>query len=72
MKLNEYMRELTRSQKEDLAGRVGTSLNYLFQLSGEFSVPGPKIALRIEHATGGQVTRHELRPDIYPEEGEEK
>lgn len=24
--------------------------------------------LAIEAATGGQVTRHELRPDIYPEE----
>lgn len=22
--------------------------------------------LPIEHATGGQVSRHELRPDIYP------
>ena len=25
-------------------------------------------AIPIEQATGGQVTRHELRPDIYPEE----
>lgn len=24
----------------------------------------------IEQATGGQVTRHELRPDIYPKEEE--
>jgi len=28
-------------------------------------------AIPIEQATGGQVTRHELRPDIYPEEEEE-
>lgn len=25
-------------------------------------------AIAIESLTGGQVTRHELRPDIYPEE----
>ena len=25
-------------------------------------------AIPIEQATQGQVTRHELRPDIYPEE----
>lgn len=24
--------------------------------------------IKIEEATGGQVTRHELRPDIYPDE----
>lgn len=30
-------------------------------ISAEYAIP-------IEHATGGQVTRHELRPDIYPEE----
>lgn len=29
-------------------------------------------AIPIEQATGGQVTRHELRPDIYPIEGEKK
>lgn len=29
-------------------------------------------AIPIEEATGGQVTRHELRPDIYPEENMEE
>jgi DNA-binding transcriptional regulator YdaS (Cro superfamily) len=33
-------------------------------VSAEFVIP-------IEQATGGQVTRHELRPDIYPEENME-
>ena len=31
-------------------------------ISAEYAIP-------IEQATGGLVTRHELRPDIYPEEG---
>lgn len=31
-------------------------------------VPGEYV-LAIEAATGGQVTRHELRPDLYPDEG---
>jgi DNA-binding transcriptional regulator YdaS (Cro superfamily) len=26
----------------------------------------PKRVIAIERATGGQVTRHELRPDLYP------
>lgn len=32
-------------------------------------VPAKRV-LTIEAATGGQVTRHELRPDIYPAEPE--
>lgn len=27
-----------------------------------------KFVLRIEAATHGEVTRHELRPDLYPDE----
>ena len=27
--------------------------------------------LAIEKATGGHITRHQLRPDLYPDEGEE-
>lgn len=30
-------------------------------LPGEYAIP-------IERATGGQVTRQELRPDLYPDE----
>ncbi len=35
------------------------------RVAAEYAIP-------IEQATGGQVTRHELRPDIYPEEEGEK
>ena len=28
--------------------------------------------LKVEQATGGRVTRHELRPDLYPEEDQEE
>ncbi len=34
---------------------------------GEVLIP-PERVLAIEAITGGQVTRHELRPDIYPRE----
>lgn len=30
--------------------------------------PPAERVLAIEEATGGQVTRHQLRPDIYPPE----
>ena len=28
----------------------------------------PKRVLQVEHATGGKVSRHQLRPDLYPPE----
>ncbi len=32
---------------------------------GETQIPSERV-IAIEAITGGQVTRHELRPDIYP------
>lgn len=29
----------------------------------------PKWVLALERETGGKVTRHQLRPDLYPDEG---
>lgn len=37
-------------------------LNRAGQIPAEYAIP-------IEQATGGVVTRHDLRPDIYPREG---
>lgn len=34
-------------------------------------VPAERV-LTVEKATGGQVTRHQLRPDIYPLEREDR
>ncbi len=50
-----------------LAAAVGVtqpSVNYMLR-SGR-RVPA-EWCLKIEQATGGQVTRHQLRPDLYPE-----
>lgn len=36
-------------------------------ISGEFIISG-EYAIPVEKATDGKVTRHQLRPDLYPEE----
>lgn len=46
----------------DLARLVGVTPQALSQWK---RVP-PMRVLQVEAATGGRVTRHELRPDIYP------
>lgn len=50
-----------------LARAVGTSQSNVWYWAkrAKRGVPGEYV-LAIEDATGGRVTRHELRPDIYP------
>ncbi len=53
--------------QKPLADKIGTTQSQVWYwlakakkgVSGEYVIP-------IEVATGGKVTRHELRPDIYP------
>jgi len=45
-----------------LARQLGISPQAISQWT---RVPAERV-LDVERATGGQVTRHELRPDIYP------
>lgn len=49
----------------DAAGLTQPGVHWL--LKGEGKVK-PETALAIEAATGGKVTRHDLRPDLYPRE----
>jgi DNA-binding transcriptional regulator YdaS (Cro superfamily) len=50
-----------------LAARLGTTQSAVSNWLLRESLP-PERVLPIEQATGGQVTRHELRPDLYPRE----
>lgn len=47
-----------------LAEKLGISRPAIYQWT---RVPAERV-LAIETATGGQVTRHQLRPDLYPQE----
>ena len=50
------------------AESIGVSKSYASRIvNGNRRVPAERV-IEIESATGGQVTRHELRPDLYPKE----
>lgn len=55
------------SRRARLAAEVGTSSQYLWQLAKRWRgrQPSASMARAIEAATGGDVTRHDLRPDIF-------
>lgn len=65
MKLRSFLKSITKAEREDFAKRIGTTPAYLEQLRYGFSKPGAKLCSRIEEASGGKVTREELRPDIF-------
>lgn len=63
MKLDQYLK--TTSQ-DAFAQALGVSQGLVSHwVTGRARIPAERV-LTIEAATGGQVTRHELRPDLYP------
>lgn len=48
-----------------LAEAIGVTPSFISQLvNGERPIPAERV-LAIEHATGGKVTRYQLRPDVF-------
>ena len=66
MKLRAYLKTLDAEGKKRAAVRFGCKMGYLSQLSGGHRNASGKLALKIERETAGMVTRHDLRPDLYP------
>lgn len=64
MNLVDYIKDHGRNA---LAEAVESVPAYLSQIAHGHRKASPKLALAIERATGGAVSRHELRPDIYPD-----
>ncbi len=51
-----------------LAKRIGIPQPYVSQWLYRNKQVGPRFVIPVEKAVDGKVTRHQLRPDIYPEE----
>lgn len=64
MKLKKYLRQTATTQAE-FARRIGVTQGLVNQwLSGKTRITAER-AVQIESATGGHVTRQDLRPDIF-------
>lgn len=50
--------------KAELGRRIGVT----GQAVGQWARVPPRRVIAVEAATGGRVSRHRLRPDIYPED----
>jgi DNA-binding transcriptional regulator YdaS (Cro superfamily) len=56
-----------RSTARHLAFLAGTNYAYLCQIATGFRKPSGRLTLLLEHHSNGKLTRHDLRPDLYPE-----
>ena len=68
--LLQYINSMTPIDRFLFAGRCGTSENYLRKACSVGQVLGPALCVSIERASGGQVSRADLRSDwklIWPE-----
>jgi DNA-binding transcriptional regulator YdaS (Cro superfamily) len=65
MTLEEFFRGKPRGVKADLARELGISKTWMSLLTSGRSVPSPELSHLIERLTKGQVTRKDLRPDLF-------
>jgi len=63
MKLEQYLKN---TSQDAFAQAIGVSQGLVSHwVTGRTRIPAERV-LTIEAATDGKVTRHELRPDLYP------
>jgi DNA-binding transcriptional regulator YdaS (Cro superfamily) len=66
MNLKTYKTAHDKPHLLEICSKVGSSYEYVWeQLTGSHSKASASMAIKIEKATGGKVSRQEIRPDIY-------
>lgn len=66
MKLKTYLAR-ERIKQAKFAKTLGVSPGAVWQWINGYTID-PSNVLRVEKATDGKVTRHDLRPDLWPKE----
>lgn len=62
MNLKTYLKGAPRGEAARLAAAVGTTVDYVYQLTGGHRFPSRKLALRIKAETNGAVTLDDWAP----------
>lgn len=65
MKLNDYFLDKPYGSKAALAAAIGISKTWMSQLVTGREQCSPALALKIEKATNGAVTREDLLPELF-------
>lgn len=65
MNLTDYKQKYGVSALRELAGKIGTSYPYLYQMETGRRAVTPEMACELEVATNGVIKRVSLRPDVF-------
>lgn len=63
--MKEFWDSLTKEQQSTLAASVGSTPGYLRLVFNGYKKAGFNLAKNLENITSGQITKYDLRPDIY-------
>lgn len=72
MDMKTFIAKEGRDAAIHLAAKCGTKYIYLTQIASGFRKPSGRLTLLLERNSKGKLTRHELRPDLYPKEQSEQ
>lgn len=64
-KFTAYWRALIHDQKRQFAAKIGSTVDYMKQISGGHSKPSAALARKIDEASFGQVPRSEFCPEVF-------
>ncbi|MEW8292678.1 MAG: hypothetical protein AB2672_19350 [Candidatus Thiodiazotropha endolucinida] len=67
MDMKTYIAKEGRDAARRSALLSGTNYIYLAGIASGVRKPSGRLTLLLEHHSNGKLTRHELRPDLYPE-----
>ncbi|MAB24950.1 MAG: hypothetical protein CMK78_11465 [Pseudomonadales bacterium] len=62
--LRDWLAQAPNSRRESVAAEAGTTVGHLWQLSGGHRRASAELAMRLQKASGGEITLAGLRPDI--------
>ena len=65
MDLQMYFEGKPRGSKASLARSLGITKTWMGLLISKRRIPSAELAMEIERQTGGEVTRQDLRPDLW-------
>ncbi|ENZ8070806.1 YdaS family helix-turn-helix protein [Klebsiella pneumoniae] len=63
--MKKFWDSLTKEQQSTLAASVGSTPGYLRLVFNGYKKAGFNLAKKLENITSGQITKYDLRPDIY-------
>jgi len=53
--------------RTEAATAIGVSASYISMIKKGKRKFSPALAMRVDEKTNGEITKHDLRPDIWPE-----